>query len=338
MSRGGKGGLDLLGQARREAPPEAPSGSRPGDEAWRADALARSRHSRLDDLPHLAAACDEATARSLCAELCRQALGDFAPALLLLGGGERRRVRALAAYAFTLFDFARQRGVEGERLAAINRWQFTLEAVLAGEPAGQPVFVAMAAEQRRRPWPAAALDELAAVARARVSVPLPATPEAAAARRRRLAVALAGALLAEGAPEGRPPAAEPAAAGVVALGAALLAVRSHLEAGEEMRQLRSPVSAAELAPEWARGAAPTPEEVAAAVRASAARLRSELAAPGDPAPLPPAYRRALGFLRRAAGLLLDRLAERDESFLGDPPRLGLGDRLRLLVQARWGAR
>ncbi|HBL25642.1 MAG TPA: hypothetical protein DD490_02275, partial [Acidobacteria bacterium] len=70
-----------------------------------------------------------------------------------------------------LFDFARQRGVDGERLAQINRWELTLETALSGVPVGQPVFVRMAREERRRAWPTAALDEIAACARRRAIRP-----------------------------------------------------------------------------------------------------------------------------------------------------------------------
>jgi hypothetical protein len=34
-------------------------------------------------------------------------------------------VQTLLAFAHTLFDFARQHGVEGEKLAQINRWELT---------------------------------------------------------------------------------------------------------------------------------------------------------------------------------------------------------------------
>src|SRR5439155_26703030 len=99
--------------------------------------------------------------------LCRGLLADFAPAVLLLSAEERRRVQALVAYIHTLFDFARQHGVEGERLAQINRWEFTLELALSGQKVGQPIFVAMVREHALRPWPEGALDEIASCARRR---------------------------------------------------------------------------------------------------------------------------------------------------------------------------
>src|SRR5262245_65215795 len=127
------------------------SASKRQGEDWRADSRARSHHSRLDaEIRRPAEDFDEEKAAALCAEITRNLLGDFAPALLLLPAPERRRVQALLAYASTLFDFARQRGVEGERLAQINRWEFTLEAALSGQRIGQPVFLRMTQEHERR--------------------------------------------------------------------------------------------------------------------------------------------------------------------------------------------
>jgi hypothetical protein len=142
----------------------------PADPVWRADALAASRHRRLaDEIPQPKDDFDAGRAEALCAEICRDVLRDYAPGLALLEPGDRRRVQALAAYARTLFDFARQRGLEGERLAQINRWEFTLESALSGQPVGQPVFVAMARCEREQPWPREALDELATAARRSVT-------------------------------------------------------------------------------------------------------------------------------------------------------------------------
>ncbi len=138
----------------------------PTDAGWRHDALTGSRHSRLlDDLHEPLEDQDPERAADVCAEICRDALGDFAPALLLLPAAERRRARALAAFSLTLFDFARQRGLEGDRLAQINRWEFALDQALDGAPPGQPVFVLMSAEERRKPWRRESLDRLFAHAR-----------------------------------------------------------------------------------------------------------------------------------------------------------------------------
>jgi hypothetical protein len=142
----------------------------PADPVWRADALASSRHRRLtEEIPQPKEDFDNARAEALCAEICREVLRDYAPGLALLPPADRRRVQALTAYTRTLFDFARQRGLEGERLAQINRWEFTLESALSGQPVGQPVFVAMARCDRERPWSREALDLLAIAARRSVT-------------------------------------------------------------------------------------------------------------------------------------------------------------------------
>src|SRR6476620_6455960 len=102
----------------RAGPADPPSDHHPDGGEWRADALARSRHSRLDgEIRAPAEDHDAERAAELCAGLARDLLADFAPALVFLAPGERRRAQALLAYGRTLFDFARQRGVEGERLA-----------------------------------------------------------------------------------------------------------------------------------------------------------------------------------------------------------------------------
>jgi hypothetical protein len=160
LTPGAPGDDDASAEEIREQHPEGGT--------WRADALAASRHRRLaDEIPPPLEDFDAERAAALCAEICREWLGDYAPGLALLPPSERRRAQALAAYARTLFDFARQRGLEGERLAQINRWEFTLETALSGQPVGQPVFVAMATCERERPWQREALDEIAAVARRR---------------------------------------------------------------------------------------------------------------------------------------------------------------------------
>jgi len=197
------------------APGEAPRERHPDEPAWRADALARSPHTRLaDEVPQPLADFDEARAFALCGEICRALLGDLAPALLLLPRPERRRAQALAAWVRTLFDFARQRGVEGERLAHINRWEFALEEALAGRPVGQPVFVAMAAAARQRPWPAEALAAILAVARSTALSGASTIPADT------LAPPIVEALL------GEPPPAEAIALAAAALGAEHQAVRT----------------------------------------------------------------------------------------------------------------
>src|SRR5690242_11447844 len=149
---------------------------RPEGDGWRADSLARSHHSRLDaELARPSGEVNEEKSAEVCAGIARTLLGDFAPAVLLLPGTERRRAQALLAYAGTLFDFARQTGVEGEKLAQINRWEFALEAAFSGQTAGQPIFLRMARENDRRRWPVDSLDDLAACARRRALRRQPAT-------------------------------------------------------------------------------------------------------------------------------------------------------------------
>jgi hypothetical protein len=55
--------------------------------------------------------------------------------------------------------------MHGEKLARINRWEYSLEHALDGDPPGQPVFVAMATTDRDRPWDRDALDTIGAAAR-----------------------------------------------------------------------------------------------------------------------------------------------------------------------------
>jgi phytoene/squalene synthetase len=302
-------------------PPAAPLERHPDGE-WRADALARSQHSRLDREQRAPDEDrDEARAAALCGEIARGLLGDFAPALLLLPPAERRRVQALVAYARTLFDFARQRGVEGERLSEINRWEFALESALAGQPAGQPVFVAMAREQARRPWPAEALDELAALARRRATRERPSTPEQADADAQRLARAAATALL------GAAPAPE-----VVAFAGALVRLHVLQNLGPEAASRRLAVPESEL-PEGEE----SPERLLAAALAECERLRPRLLkAPRGLVELPPGYRRAAMFALLAGLRLLAAIEEGDAALLDDPPRIGLAGRLALLARARWG--
>ncbi len=180
------------GRGVAPVPVERVRGEHPDDPTWRADALAGSRHSRLaDQLLAPARDLDPERAAAICAEVARHALRDFAPALMLLPPPERRRVQALTAFALTLFDFARQSGLDGERLAQLNRWDFDLEAALDGNPPAQPVFLVMAAEERRAPWNRDGLDDLLRAARHRATVRRPATAAAAAGE----AEALGGALL-----------------------------------------------------------------------------------------------------------------------------------------------
>jgi phytoene/squalene synthetase len=296
----------------------------PADGEWRADSLARSQHSRLDqEIRAPAEDHDEERAAALCAALCRGLLGDFAPALLLLSAAERRRVQAFVAYAHTLFDFARQHGVEGERLAQINRWEFTLDLALSGEKVGQPVFVAMAREHALRPWPEAALGEVADCARWRATRPRPASPEEAEAFGERLARAAATALL------GRAPAAE-----LAAFGGALLRLHALQNLGPESARHRCPLPASELPPDFEAPAAPGLLLRAAQRECRLLRPRL-LKAPRGLVELTARYRRAAVFALLAALKLLIRIEDGETELLREPPRLGLVSRLGLLARARW---
>jgi phytoene/squalene synthetase len=310
----------------QDAPP--PREQHPAGEEWRADALARSQHSRLDEeVREPQGDFDEQKALELCGELTRNVLGDFTPALLLLPSFDRERAQTLLAFAHTLFDFARQHGVEGEKLAQINRWEFTLELALTGQPVGQPIFVRMAREQKRRPWPAAALDELTACARRRATRPRPATPEEADATAERLARAVAAALLGEEPPPE-----------VSAFLGALVRIRTLQALGAEIDRNRFPLAVSELPDTWSLtpGDRPDPREVVAAVLRECARLRPRLLrAPRGLVEIPPGHRRAAIFCLLASLRLLTGIEDSGTALLTAPPQLGLFARLGLLTRARW---
>ena len=179
-------------------PVERLRGKHPPEGDWRAERVSRSHHSRLSD--HMVEPLedhDRARAEKVCGEICRTALVDLAPALLLLPAAERRRARALGAFALTLFDFADQPGLDGDRLAEINRWEFRLEEALDGQPVGQPVFVLMACEEAVRPWPRPALDLVLAAARRRALAAASAASKTPRKISPGLAEGLAAALLGE---------------------------------------------------------------------------------------------------------------------------------------------
>lgn len=284
----------------------------------------RSPHSRLDqEIRRPDEDFDEDRALELCAGIARNLLGDFAPALVLLPVYDRQRVQTLLAHAFTLFDFARQRGVEGERLAQINRWEFTLEAVLGGQPVGQPVFVRMAREQRRRAWPAEALDEIAACARRRATRPRPDTPEQADADAERLARAVATALLGSSPPDE-----------VNAFAGALVRLRSLQSLGSEVQGKRNPLAVSEMPDDWTGDA--SPQRLFEAAQRECLRLRPRLLrAPRGLLDLPAGYRRAAVFCLLASLRLLTQIEDGDAGLLATPPQLGVMSRLGLLARARW---
>jgi phytoene/squalene synthetase len=290
----------------------------PTDPRWRGDLLAQSTHGRL--LPLAAEPPAQAQAApdqgdALCAESTRELLGDFAPGLLLLPATERARVRTLVVYARSLLDCAHQAGPDGDRLAAVDRWEAALERSLAaGEgPADVPlVCLRMAGENARRRWPAGTLDELAACARRRVLRPRAATAAEAESEARGLAHAVAGALL-----ENR-------------LNAE---VNSFVGALIRLRALQG------LARATASGRSPLPsdqETVPDAIERECARLRPRLLrAPRGLVELPAAYRRAGVYALLAALRLLSEIEEAGPRLLHAPPHLGTATRVGLLLRARW---
>ncbi|HEY2289954.1 MAG TPA: squalene/phytoene synthase family protein [Thermoanaerobaculia bacterium] len=287
----------------------------------------RLRQSRLaGELNPPAENLDEEKAEELCAGIARHLLGDFAPALVLLPGTERRRAQALLAYTYGLFDFARQGGLEGEKLAQINRWEFTLEAAFAGERTGQPVFLRMARENERRRWPVDALDDLAAAARRRALRRRPATVADADVEALSLGRAVAAALLEKS-----------LNAEVDGLASALVRLGALQRLGEETAGRRCPLPASEAA-EGEDGHL-DPARLLAAARRECPRIRSRLLrAPRGLVGLPHGYRRAAVFSLLAALRLLTEIEDTETDLLKAPPRLSLGARIGLLMRARWVGR
>lgn len=311
----------------REPPGDAPGGGDRGGEGreeGRRDGLAPSAHGRFAELAAPPREdFDPGRAVALCADLCRVALGDFAPALLLLPATERRRAQAVAAFALTLFDFARQRGADGARLAQINRWEFTLEAALSGERIGQPIFLRLGEEQRRRPFSGDGLDALFAAARMRATVARPATPEESIRRRSQLARGLALTL-----------AGDPASEATVEFASGLLGLQTLLSLGAELAGGRCQLPESELPRVLP---SPPPELVAAAVAAESQRLQPLLLRGGRAArEVPLTFRRPAAFLVLASSRLLARVEAVGAELARRPPRLGPWTRLGLVARSRWG--
>lgn len=250
--------------------------------------------------------------------LARAALGDFAPALVLLPATERARVRALLAYACTLLACAGQEGKEGERLAQIDSWEAGLERALEGETRTPPICLRMARENARRRWPADALDELAACARRCVLRLRPATAADAGADARSLARAVGGALLETS-----------LNAEVSGFGGALVRLHALQHLGAALARGRCPLPADE-------GESLVGEALGEAVQRECARLRPWLLrAPRGLVDLPVPYRRAGVFSLLAALRLLADVEEAGERILSAPPQLPRATRIVLLARARW---
>ena len=303
-----------------------PSDEHP-DSSWRADALGKSRHARLSD--HIQEPREETSAersREVCAEACRELFLDYAPVVGCLPGEDRDRCQAVATYGRLLFDFARQSGVEGERLAALNRIEFTLEASLSGEPVGQPVFRQLAAAEQLRPLEREALDELAAVARQRITEPRPRTADSLQAWALRLAEAGHRAVIGGSAHDS-----------VLALGAVVVRLRALSVLGEAMRRGVAGMPLSELP---AAGDPARPLDRATidrAVRAEIERLRVLLESAADaPRHLPRRYRSAGRYLLLVSRGLIAEIDKLGWSVVSQPPRLGIGARLGALIRARVG--
>lgn len=312
---------DASQDPRGPRPVERVRGEHPTDAGWRADALARSRHSDLRaELAPPGEDHDPDRAAAVCGDVCRRALGGLAAGLILLPAAARARAQAAAACGVALFDFARQTGLEGEKLAQINRWELELELALEGAPAGQPVFVRLALLHAEAPWPPALFDGLVGAARRRVARPRPrdeAQLEAECLDLGRLALLALG----EEAPR----------QGAVELAALVVRARRLLALGEDLRRHLAglPTSALPVA-----GAVASEVDVQAAAACErellATRLReaSSLPAALSP-PLRPAGRFALGAARRLATRL-------DPARLDAAPELGLFERIALLLRSRFG--
>jgi phytoene/squalene synthetase len=301
----------------------------PQDSDWRADALAGSRHSRISDhLVQPIESHDVEKATAICAQVCRTVLGDLAPALILLHPEWRRRVQALTAYGLTLFDFAKQTGLEGERLSQINRWEFELETALSGKPSGQPVFVLMAKEQEVQPWPIEQLDRLGNAARRRITSRRP--PTAAALDKQTLD--LGSVIVASLTEDGNCPPLD-------FFAAALLRIRALQDLTHSLRRHQAQLPIDELADDWDLENKADEDQVARAVGNECHRIRELLAdAPQAIRETQPTMRTAATYLLLAGRRLLGQIERGGAGILERPPRLGVVSRLGLLMRARFGGR
>jgi phytoene/squalene synthetase len=299
----------------------------PQDSDWRADALAGSRHSRLaDHLVQPIESHDIEQAAVICAQVGRSVLGDLAPALILLHPEWRQRVQALTAYGLTLFDFAKQTGLEGERLSQINRWEFELETALSGKPSGQPVFVLLATENRIRPWPVEALDRLGNAARRRITSRRPST----AAALDQQALALGGAIVGSLVEDGGTPALD-------SFAAALLRIRALQDLAHSLRRHQATLPVDELADSWDPESNTDGRRLDLAIGGECERIRALLTdASKAVSEAPPPMRSAAAYLLLAGRRLLKQMEKQGAGILEKPPRLGVASRLGMLLRARWG--
>lgn len=305
--------------------PDAVRDERPADPAWRADALRPSPHRRLADEIAEPRAATRREAEEVCRRITRTVLRDFAPALVLLRPSDRERLRALTAWTVTLFDLANQQGLAGERLAAVNRWEFELEQALEGRPTPQPVFLELAREARRVPWDTADFERLTALARECAVGEQPATADAAAAASRRLAVALVQCFVATPGPA------------LLQLAEGLIRVRQLQDLHLALHH-GSPVPAT-AGESWRAQRQPPREELETAVLRECERTRSLLMGGARGVGEMPEELRAAALWLVYAGLALVTDVEDDPHAAAErAPRLAAMRRIGLLLRARWTAR
>ncbi len=294
------------------------SGEEPSSSDLRADPLASSEHSRHGDLAPPREDFDLGRARAVCAEIARLTLLDFTPGLLLLEAPLRLRAQALIAYTRTLFDFINDHGLAGEPLAQINRWQFALDQSLEEEPVGQPIFVCMAALNAPHPWRREVLDQLASLARGRISHP----PANTADLHRQLkSLAAAGVSLLFG---------TDSTDRLEEIGAALFRAHSLACDSSELALLRP-----DLTSPAAGGHRVVPPESLRRERTELTRLLQ--VDRGDLADLPKKARRAVLYACYAARIILEpaEASAPQHSVTEHRARIGAWKRLRLVLRARW---
>ena len=148
----------------------------------------------------------------------------------------------------------------------------------------------------------------------------PPTAEARAAEVERLAAAICGALLGTEGDAARE------------LGAGLLRIFSLLDLAEGLRRHDARLPQTELADDWVGGGEADRRALAAAVRRECERARTASPRRGK---IPPAWRAATRFLALAGGRLLREIERAGDGVLERSPRLGVGARIRLLLQARF---
>lgn len=310
---------------RSQPPADGPRSQPPTDGSWRTDGLGGSRHSRLvDSLQQPAGDSDPQRAARLCAEVTRNALQDLAPVLVLLPATDRSRAQVLLSYAVAIFDFALQTGVEGERLAALNRWEFDREMTLDGAPPEQPIFVALAAEHQRHPFPDTTFDSLASLARQVAVQPRPRSRQRANWRWRELGKALASGLI-----ETRDPV---DLDGIGDLLGAAIRLRRLQDLPADGSLIHSQIALEEWPEDRSEG--PTSDQIEVLMAAERNRLRPLFTdLPAGLGSLPRSYRRAALFLSLAGRHLLARFEDRAGRERSSTPRLGLPARLTLLARS-----